>query len=68
LRARTPRTLKAPHSFTFVTELPKSATGKIQKYILRAQRPAIAPHRVDFVFAFQETMNNANNNQATSNW
>src|SRR6266545_392031 len=33
---------KAPHSVTFVTELPKTATGKIQKYILRAQRPAIA--------------------------
>jgi hypothetical protein len=27
----------------FVNELPKTATGKIQKYILRAQRPAIAP-------------------------
>ena len=34
---------KAPHSVTFVNELPKTATGKIQKYILRAQRPAIAP-------------------------
>ncbi len=34
---------KAPHSVTFVEELPKTATGKIQKYILRAQRPAIAP-------------------------
>ena len=34
---------KAPHSMTFVKELPKTATGKIQKYILRAQRPAIAP-------------------------
>src|SRR5437660_7276596 len=34
---------KAPHSVTFVTELPKTATGKIQKYILTAQRPAIAP-------------------------
>ncbi len=34
---------KAPHTVTFVTELPKPATGKIQKYILRAQRPAIAP-------------------------
>ena len=34
---------KAPHSVTFVDELPKTATGKIQKYILRAQRPAIAP-------------------------
>jgi acyl-coenzyme A synthetase/AMP-(fatty) acid ligase len=28
---------------TFVNELPKTATGKIQKYVLRAQRPAIAP-------------------------
>jgi fatty-acyl-CoA synthase len=34
---------KAPHSVTFVKELPKTATGKIQKYILRAERPAIAP-------------------------
>ena len=34
---------KAPHSVTFVSELPKTATGKIQKYILRAHRPAIAP-------------------------
>jgi fatty-acyl-CoA synthase len=34
---------KAPHGVTFVKELPKTATGKIQKYILRAQRPAIAP-------------------------
>src|SRR5438093_13066814 len=34
---------KAPHSVTFVKELPKTATGKVQKYILRAQRPAIAP-------------------------
>jgi acyl-CoA synthetase (AMP-forming)/AMP-acid ligase II len=34
---------KAPHSVTFVDELPKTATGKIQKYILRKQRPAIAP-------------------------
>ena len=34
---------KAPHSVTFVKELPKTATGKIQKYILRAHRPAIAP-------------------------
>jgi fatty-acyl-CoA synthase len=34
---------KAPHSVTFVKELPKTATGKIQKYILTAQRPAIAP-------------------------
>jgi fatty-acyl-CoA synthase len=34
---------KARHSVTFVNELPKTATGKIQKYILRAQRRAIAP-------------------------
>ena len=34
---------KAPHSVTFVNELPKTATGKIQKYILRKQQPAIAP-------------------------
>ena len=34
---------KTPHSVTFVKELPKTATGKIQKYILRAQQPAIAP-------------------------
>jgi len=33
---------KAPHSVTFVDELPKTATGKIQKYVLRGQRPAIA--------------------------
>ena len=34
---------KAPHSVTFLSELPKTATGKIQKYVLRAQRPAISP-------------------------
>jgi acyl-coenzyme A synthetase/AMP-(fatty) acid ligase len=33
---------KAPHSATFVKELPKTATGKIQKYILRARQSAIA--------------------------
>ncbi len=33
---------KAPHSVTFVDELPKTATGKIQKYILRGGRSAIA--------------------------
>ena len=26
---------KAPHSVTFLKELPKTATGKIQKYVLR---------------------------------
>jgi len=34
---------KAPHSVTFLNELPKTATGKIQKYILRRRQPAIAP-------------------------
>jgi fatty-acyl-CoA synthase len=30
---------KAPHGVTFVTELPKTATGKIQKYVLRRGAP-----------------------------
>ncbi len=34
---------KAPHSVTFLQELPKTATGKIQKYVLRARQTAIAP-------------------------
>ncbi len=33
---------KAPHTVTFVSELPKTATGKIQKYVLRSGRAAIA--------------------------
>ena len=33
---------KCPHSFTFVTELPKTATGKIQKFVLRGGRSAIS--------------------------
>jgi fatty-acyl-CoA synthase len=33
---------KCPHSFAFVTELPKTATGKIQKFVLRGGRAAIA--------------------------
>ncbi|MGZ8846588.1 MAG: long-chain-fatty-acid--CoA ligase [Pyrinomonadaceae bacterium] len=33
---------KAPHGVTFVEELPKTATGKIQKYILRGGKSAIA--------------------------
>jgi fatty-acyl-CoA synthase len=33
---------KAPHGVTFVHDLPKTATGKIQKYILRKRQPAIA--------------------------
>lgn len=32
---------KVPHGFTIVSELPKTATGKIQKYVLRGKRPAI---------------------------
>jgi acyl-CoA synthetase (AMP-forming)/AMP-acid ligase II len=32
---------KVPHRFTFVPELPKTATGKIQKYVLRGKRAAI---------------------------
>ncbi|MEW6320331.1 MAG: long-chain-fatty-acid--CoA ligase [Acidobacteriota bacterium] len=33
---------KVPHSFTVVAELPKTATGKVQKYVLRGGRPGIA--------------------------
>ena len=33
---------KAPHTVTFVAELPKTATGKIQKYVLRGGRPGIS--------------------------
>jgi fatty-acyl-CoA synthase len=33
---------KAPHAITFVPELPKTATGKIQKYVLRGGRAAIS--------------------------
>jgi fatty-acyl-CoA synthase len=33
---------KCPHSFTAVAELPKTATGKIQKFVLRGRRAAIA--------------------------
>jgi fatty-acyl-CoA synthase len=33
---------KTPHSFTFVPELPKTATGKIQKFVLRQGRPNLA--------------------------
>jgi fatty-acyl-CoA synthase len=32
---------KAPKTVTFITELPKTATGKIQKYVLRGRRTAI---------------------------
>jgi fatty-acyl-CoA synthase len=33
---------KTPHTFTFLAELPKTATGKIQKFVLRGRRAAIA--------------------------
>ena len=33
---------KVPHGFTPVTELPKTATGKIQKFVLRQGRPNMA--------------------------
>lgn len=32
---------KAPHGVTFVPELPKTATGKIQKFVLRGNKAAI---------------------------
>ena len=34
---------KVPHRFTFVTELPKTATGKVQKFVLRKSGSAIHP-------------------------
>jgi fatty-acyl-CoA synthase len=33
---------KAPHGVTFINELPKTATGKIQKYVLRGGKSAIS--------------------------
>ena len=33
---------KKPHRVSFVNELPKTATGKIQKFVLRGYRPAIS--------------------------
>ena len=33
---------KRPHTVTFVADLPKTATGKIQKFVLRGNRAAIA--------------------------
>ena len=32
---------KAPHGFTFLADLPKTATGKVQKYVLRGGKAAI---------------------------
>ena len=34
---------KAPHGVTFVDELPKTATGKIQKFVLREGAPNLTP-------------------------
>ena len=34
---------KAPRDLTFVAELPKTATGKVQKFLLRRGRSAVAP-------------------------
>jgi fatty-acyl-CoA synthase len=34
---------KVPQQFTFLAELPKTATGKVQKYILRQGRSAATP-------------------------
>ena len=33
---------KAPHEFNFVKDLPKTSTGKIQKFVLRGGRPNLA--------------------------
>src|SRR5438874_8551430 len=33
---------KAPQKIHFVSELPKTATGKVQKYLLRGKQPAIS--------------------------
>ena len=33
---------KVPHAFSFIAELPKTATGKIQKYVLRGGRANLA--------------------------
>ncbi|MGH3155955.1 MAG: AMP-binding enzyme, partial [Streptosporangiaceae bacterium] len=33
---------KVPRAFSFVAELPKTATGKIQKYVLREGAPNLS--------------------------
>jgi fatty-acyl-CoA synthase len=35
---------KIPQWVSFVSELPKTATGKIQKFVLRGRSPGIVPH------------------------
>jgi non-ribosomal peptide synthetase component E (peptide arylation enzyme) len=37
-----PRALHGPHGVMFVPELPKTATGKIQKFVLRQGAPNLA--------------------------
>ncbi|MEO8878061.1 MAG: hypothetical protein ABI461_20890, partial [Polyangiaceae bacterium] len=32
---------KTPQGWTFVSELPKTATGKIQKFVLRGRKSAV---------------------------
>ena len=34
---------KCPTAFHFVAELPKTATGKVQKFVLRRGRSAVSP-------------------------
>jgi fatty-acyl-CoA synthase len=38
---------KAPHGVSFLDELPKTATGKVQKYVLRASAPKRAVPKAD---------------------
>jgi fatty-acyl-CoA synthase len=35
---------KVPAAFTTIEELPKAATGKIQKFLLRGDRRALSAH------------------------
>lgn len=35
---------KVPRHFSFIAELPKTATGKIQKFVLRNQQSAVSKH------------------------
>src|SRR5262249_41259170 len=39
---------KVPQSFQFVAELPKTATGKIQKYVLKQSHGHVLPLHVDW--------------------
>ena len=41
-RASASRTSRCPHGVHFVAELPKTATGKIQKFVLRGGQSAIS--------------------------